>query len=44
MEKDMKQDNDFVETVHDNDSVIKIGIKAHKEKTFDKAQTPNRGT
>lgn len=37
MEKDMKQDHDFVETVHDNDSVIKIGIKTNKdlEKTFD---------
>jgi len=33
----MKQDHDLVETVHDNDSGIKIGIKTHidLEKTFD---------
>ena len=33
----MRQDHEFVETVQDNDSVIKIGLKTNKdlEKTFD---------
>ena len=31
MEKDMRQDHDFVETVHDNDSVIKMGLKTNKD-------------
>lgn len=35
MEKDMRQDHDFAETVQDNDSVTKIGLKNHLEKSFD---------
>ena len=48
MEKDLKQDHDFVETVQDNDSVIKIGLKTNKDldRVFDakKMNTPIRGT